>query len=162
MDIYRFLSENSIEYERHDHPAVFTCEEANRLVPPLPATKTKNLFLCDAKGQRHFLVVVGFEKVVDLKTLASLLGLDKLRFASPKRLKRFLGVNPGAVSILGVVTDSDGAVEVIFDENLWSSNAFQCHPLINTSTLVISLDNIKRLLEITGHTPRVFDVPSRD
>ena len=140
MDIYRFLSENSIEYERHDHPAVFTCEEANRLVPPLPATKTKNLFLCDAKGQRHFIVVVGFEKVVDLKTLASLLGLNKLRFASAKRLKRFLGVTPGAVSILGVVKDSEGAVEVIFDENLWRSNAFQCHPLVNTSTLVISLD----------------------
>ena len=161
MDIYRFLSENNLEFERHDHPAVFTCEEANRLVPALPATKTKNLFLCDGKGHRHFLVVVGFEKVIDLKALASLLGISKLKFASPKRLMRFLGVSPGAVSILGVVKDSDGAVEVVFDESLWNSDAFQCHPLVNTSTLVISLDNIKRILEITGHTPRVFDVPGK-
>jgi Ala-tRNA(Pro) deacylase len=161
MDIYRFLSENRIEFERHDHPAVFTCEEANRLVPALPATKTKNLFLCDAKGHRHFLVVVGFEKVVNLKGLALLLGLNKLRFASPKRLMRFLGVNPGAVSILGLVKDADGAVEVIFDKNTWNSNAFQCHPLVNTSTLVISLDHIRRFLKITGHTPRIFDVPGK-
>jgi Ala-tRNA(Pro) deacylase len=161
MDIYQFLSENNIEYERHDHPAVFTCEEANRLVPRLPAAKTKNLFLCDGKGQRHFLVVVGFEKMVDLKALALRLGLSKLRFASPKRLMKYLGVDPGAVSILGVINDSDGAVEVIFDENLWSSKSFQCHPLVNTSTLVISLNGLKRFLELSGHKPRLLEVPGK-
>jgi Ala-tRNA(Pro) deacylase len=44
MDIYQFLADHDIEYERYDHPPVFTCEEANRLVPPLPAAKTRNLF----------------------------------------------------------------------------------------------------------------------
>jgi len=34
MDIYQFLADHSIEYERHDHPPVYTCEEALRLVPP--------------------------------------------------------------------------------------------------------------------------------
>jgi Ala-tRNA(Pro) deacylase len=82
MDIYQFLADHDIEYERHDHPPVFTCEEAIRLVPPLPAAKTKNLFLRDRKGGRHFLVAVGYEKAVDLKALASLLGVSKLGFAS--------------------------------------------------------------------------------
>lgn len=161
MDIYRFLSENRIHFERHDHPAVFTCEQAIRLVPPLPAAKAKNLFLCDAKGRRHFLVVVGFEKVIHLKQLALVLGLNKLRFASPERLLSSLGVSPGAVSILGVVRDSDGAVEVIIDKRIWNSDALQCHPLVNTSTLVISLDDVKRILKRTGHRPRVIDVPGR-
>ena len=62
MDIYFFLADHNISFERYDHPPVFTCEEANRLVPSLPAAKAKNLFLCDGKGKRHFLVVVGFEK----------------------------------------------------------------------------------------------------
>ena len=35
MDIFRFLKENGIVYQRCDHPAVFTCEEADRLVPPM-------------------------------------------------------------------------------------------------------------------------------
>ena len=58
MDIFRFLEENGITYERCDHPAVFTCEEADRLVPPMEGAKTKNLFLRDKKGRRHFLAVV--------------------------------------------------------------------------------------------------------
>jgi Ala-tRNA(Pro) deacylase len=160
MDIYQFLSNHNIPFERYDHPPVFTCEEANRLVPSLAAAKTKNLFLCDGKGRRHFLVVVGFEKRVDLKALSLLFGLNKLRFASPKRLVRCLGVDPGAVSILGVMKDSNREVAVIFDKDLWGgAKAFQCHPLVNTSTLLISKDQISRFLTLTGHEPRIMDVP---
>jgi Ala-tRNA(Pro) deacylase len=160
-DIYQFLADHDIAYERHDHPPVFTTEEANRLVPPMPAAKTKNLFLRDRKGQRHFLVVVGYEKVVDLKALTSLLGVKKLGFASPKRLRKHLGLDPGAVSILGVVNDSDGAVEVVVDRALWKAKALRCHPLVNTSTLVISRDDIERFLELTGHSVRILSVPNK-
>jgi Ala-tRNA(Pro) deacylase len=161
MDIYQFFAEHEIEYERHDHPSVFTCEEANRLVPPLPAAKAKNLFLRDRKGRRHFLVVVGYEKVVDLKALSSLLGVSKLSLASPERLRRYLGVDPGSVSILGVVNDINKDVEIIVDQDLWPSRAFRCHPLVNTSTLVISRENIKRFLDITGHKVRILAISSK-
>ena len=161
MDIYRFLDDHDIEYERHDHPAVFTCEEAERLVPPMPGAKTKNLFLRDRKGRRHLLVVVGYEKAVDLKALTSLLGVSKLGFASPARLERYLGVEPGSVSILGLVNDVNQEVEVIVDRDLWEAEAFRCHPLVNTSTLVISRDDLQRFLEITGHRVRTLDVPGR-
>ncbi|NIQ39405.1 MAG: prolyl-tRNA synthetase associated domain-containing protein [Proteobacteria bacterium] len=161
MDIYQFLADHSIEYTRHDHPPVFTCEEADRLVPELPAAKTKNLFLRDKKGRRHFLAVVGYEKVVDLLAFSALLGVSKLSLASPERLKRYLGVDPGAVTILGVVNDLEKSVEVIFDEDLWRSEAFRCHPLVNTSTLVISREDLKRLLHITGHKVRVVRIPGK-
>jgi Ala-tRNA(Pro) deacylase len=160
-DIYAFLAEHGIEYERHDHAAVFTCEEADRLVPPLPAAKTKNLFLRDRRGHRHFLVAVGYEKTVDLKALSSALGVSKLSLASPERLKRYLGVDPGSVTILGVVNDATDAVELVIDEDLWDSGAFRCHPLVNTSTLVISRANLERFLKVTGHNPRILTVPSR-
>lgn len=161
MKIYQFLAEHGIEYERHDHPPVFTCEEAERLVPPMPAAKTKNLFLRDRKGRRHFLVVVGYEKAVDLKALTSLLGVSKLGFASPARLEKYLGVDPGSVSILGLVNDVDGEVEVVVDEDLWEAEALRCHPLVNTSTLVIAREDMQRFLDLTGHRVRVLDVPGR-
>ena len=53
---FEFLDTHEIAYVRHDHPAVYTVEEADRLVPDLPGAKTKNLFLRDDKGKRHFLV----------------------------------------------------------------------------------------------------------
>lgn len=162
LDIYAFLEENGIEYRRQDHPAVYTVEEGRRLVPPLPGAKTKNLFLRDRKGTRHFLVVVGYDKVVDLRALRGVLGVSKLGFASPERLQRYLGVDPGSVSILGVVHDRKGEVEVVMDENLWAAEALQCHPLVNTSTLVIARAGIQRFLDVTGHRVRVVAVPSRD
>ena len=50
---FQFLEENQIPYTRHDHPAVYTVEEADRLVPELSAAKTKNLFLNVATTQEH-------------------------------------------------------------------------------------------------------------
>ena len=103
--------------------------------------------------------LLALKKKVDLKALSLLFGLNKLRFASPKRLMRYLGVDPGAVSILGIIKDSNREVEVIFDKNVWRARAFQCHPLVNTSTLLISKDEIRRFLVLTGHEPCIMDVP---
>jgi Ala-tRNA(Pro) deacylase len=52
-------------------------------------------------------------------------------------------------------------VQVVADKAIWEADALQCHPLVNTATLVISLDNIRKFLETTGHTATVMDVPAR-
>ena len=160
-DVYQFLADNHVEYERHDHPPVYTVADVERLVPPLPAAKTKNLFLRDKKGKRHFLVVVPAQKRVDIKALGAVIGAGRLSFGSADRLKRYLGVDPGSVTILAIIRDPDHAVEVIFDEILWQEEAFQFHPLINTSTLVISRDNLLRFLDAAGYEIRSLDVPAQ-
>lgn len=161
-ELCQFLTRNDIDFQRCDHPAVFTCAEAEALVPPMPGAKSKNLFLCDDKGRRHFLVVVPAEKQVDLKALSKALEIKKLRFASPKRLKRCLNLTPGAVTLLAVVNDPDHAVTVVVDAAIWDSEALLCHPLVNSSTLSLPLGEIKRLLAVTGHTPAVVAVPERE
>ncbi len=65
--VYDFLGLHSINYQRSDHPAVFTCEEADKLVPDLPGARTKNLFLRDRKGRHHFLLIVRPDQRVDLR-----------------------------------------------------------------------------------------------
>ena len=162
MDIYQFFAHHNIEYERHDHAAVFTVEEAKRLVPPLQGAKTKNLFLRDKKGRRHVLVVVGHDKSVDLKALSTLLDSSRMSLASPERLKKYLGITPGAVSIFAVANDAGNEVEVVWDRDLWKADAFQCHPLVNTSTLIISKDHLERFLGVTEHAVRLLNVPARD
>ena len=161
MEIYQFLESNGIQYKRHDHPPVFTCEDVNRLVPDLPGRKTKNLFICDNKGKKHFLVTVPDEKSVDLKLLGEALGAKRLRFASADRLAKHLDLEPGAVTILGVMNDTAGKVGVVVDQAIWEADALQCHPLVNTATLVIPLDHLRRFLHATGHEPTVLDVPDR-
>jgi len=116
--------------------------------------------LRDKKGQRHFLVSVPAEKRVDLKRLAEVLESTKLSFASPNRLKKHLGIDPGAVSLLAIINDHESAVEVFVDKEIWRADAFQYHPLVNTSTLTLKKDALKRFLEKEGHTCRVINVPS--
>lgn len=158
---FQFLKDHQIAYTRHDHPAVYTVEEADRLVPKLAAAKTKNLFLRDDKGRRHFLVVVPGHKQVDLKLLKDRMGIKRISFGSPERLKKHLGIEPGAVSLLALYNDTAHAVELFVDQELWTSESFQCHPLVNTATLEIARDDLMRFLESTCHEATIIEVPGR-
>lgn len=161
-DIYALLEELGIDCIQYDHPPVFTCEEAERLLPDdLRGVHTKNLLVRDKKAAHHFLVCVGYEKQVDLKALGEVLGVNKLSFASPERLMKYLGVEPGSVTLLGAMNDTENVVEVVLDQEIFDADHVLCHPLTNTATLSISHDDIIKFLEETEHSPRVINVPAR-
>lgn len=163
VDIYRFLEENRIEYQCFDHVPVFTVADVHRLTPDLPGAGTKNLFFRDKKGDRHFLVVVPDDKRVDLKKLPKALESGRVSFGSPRRLKGKLGIEPGSVSLLAIFNDrTDQNVEVFIDATLWEADTFQFHPLVNTRTLVISKEGIRRFLSATGHCWKIVRVPAAD
>ncbi|MEE4217217.1 MAG: prolyl-tRNA synthetase associated domain-containing protein [Xanthomonadales bacterium] len=161
QSVFEFLEANEITFERCDHPAVYTCEEADRIVPDLPGTRTKNLFLRDRKGRRHFLAIVRPEQKIDLKALADQLAVDRLSMASPERLEKHLGVSPGAVSLLALLHDTAGSVEVLVERTVWAASHLLIHPMVNTSTLVLAHEEVQRILEITGHEASVITVPER-
>jgi Ala-tRNA(Pro) deacylase len=125
----------------------------------MQGSDTKSLFVRDKKGRNHFLVIVGYEKIVNLKALSRELGVSGLSLGSTERLRKHLGVDPGSVSLLAITNDQHSQVEVIIDEKLWVSDRWKCHPLVNTSTLSISRNDVERLLNITNHAYRVIDVP---
>ena len=160
MNIYDFLTANRIAFERFDHPPVYTVEDVHRLTPDLPGSKTKNLFLRDRKGARHFLVVMPADKRIDLKALPKVLGSTNVSFGSPDRLMKHLGVEPGSVSLLAILNDRENAVEVFIDDALWAANAYQFHPMVNTSTLVLSRAGIESFLLALGHDFQIADIPS--
>lgn len=159
--MFDFLDSHGIAYERVDHPPVFNCEQVRQFMPPISGAETKNLFLRDGKGRRHFLLSIPAAKSVDFKTLSSNLGIPGLGFASPERLKRYLDLAPGSVTLLGVVNDRSHEVEVWIDEEIWASEKILCHPLVNTSTLSVARGDLVKFFAITGHEPRIIAVPSR-
>ena len=156
------LARLDIEYVRHDHPPVHTCDEAVRALPDVgDAAHTKNLFLRDRKGRRHWLVVTLCGKAVDLRQLAPRLDADGLSFGSAERLAAHLGVTPGAVTALALIADSRHAVELVIDSDAWRHETLCCHPMRNTSTLLLSREALQRFFDFTGHVPRVVPVPPR-
>jgi Ala-tRNA(Pro) deacylase len=150
------MDANQFVYKKLEHPAVFTCEEADRYHAGIEAVHTKNLFLCDKKKRHFFLVVTSCEKTVRLDDLATDFGLPHLRFASEENLSRLLGVGRGAVTMMGLVNDSEHRVTLWIDEEIWKGEHFLCHPLVNTATLVLSKAELERFFALTGHAPNLF------
>lgn len=140
-------------------PPVFTADEALRLVPKARGAHAKNLLVEDRRDGRLFMLTVPFGVRVDLAGVASALSTNKLRFASAEVMQTTLGVTPGAVSMLALVNDRQRRVSLVLDQSLWEAVAVQCHPLVNTSTLVIDHDNLARFLSATAHQPKVITVP---
>jgi Ala-tRNA(Pro) deacylase len=159
-DIYAVLADLGIEYERFDHAAVFTCDQADAAVPNHAAVQTKNLFLRDKRGRRHILLITSCEKAVDIKAFADQVDADRLSFASPERMEKYLGVQPGSVTVLGLINDSSNSVELCVDADVWNAGAWRCHPLTNTATLVIARADIEKFLARTGHEPRLVRLAS--
>ena len=86
--VENYLQAHHIAFTRYDHPAVFTCEQAEIFHELVPGKPGKNIFLIDKKSGRLFLVVLPIEKKADLKFLASHFGVVKLSFGSPDLLMK--------------------------------------------------------------------------
>lgn len=157
-ELLLLLNRNRLAYDIVEHEPVFTIAEALAATPEIGGVKTKNVFLRDAKGARHFLVIVPHDVRLDLAALALTLASSKLSMGSPDRLLRHLGVTPGAVSVFALVNDRDRAVELVFDQRVWQAGKVQAHPLRNTATVAIDRAALAVFLALTGHEPRVIAV----
>ena len=157
QEFLAFLDANHFVYQRLEHPAVFTCAEAELHRPDVPAVSTKNLFLCDKKARRFFLAVTACEKTMKLDVLASQLGVPHLRFGSEENLMRLLGVKRGSVTMMGLANDIEHVVELWIDTEIWNSEYFLSHPLVNTATLVLAKSELERFFALTGHTLHLFE-----
>lgn len=152
-----FLDANGFTYLRTEHPAVFTCDEAELHRPNVPAVSTKNLFLCDKKKRRFFLAVTSCEKTVKLEALSAQLDVAHIRFGSENDLMRLLGVTRGSVTMMGLINDTDHKVELWMDSDIWQAEYFQSHPLVNTATLVLAKAELERFFALTGHAIHFFE-----
>ncbi len=149
--VYTALDGLGVAYTRHEHPPVFTVEQADEYWRDIDAVHCKNLFVRNKKGNAHYLVVVEASKPVDLKRLAGELGEDRLSFASPERLATHLGLAAGAVSPFGIINDRAHAVTLVLDEDLRTAPRIAFHPNVNTATVALAFAGFERFLAAHGN-----------
>lgn len=159
MDIYEVFQQLEIPYTKHDHPAVYTCEEAEKHLGHLThAGSDKNLFLRNRKGNQHYLLTVEASKRANLKKLGELVD-EKLGFASPERLEKWLKSTPGTVSLMALINDPEKHVKVLIDKDLFEFDTILCHPPNdNTATLEIAAQDLKKFLEHVEHEVTFIEV----
>lgn len=155
-DLFAFLDSLGISVTTVDHEPVYTVAESQALRAKIPGGDTKNLFLKDKKS-RYFLLTVGQDAEIDLKTIHHVIGAQgRVSFGSADRLMEYLGVVPGSVTAFGVINDTDNNVTIIFDAALMENDIINAHPLRNNATTSIARDDLLRFVRETGHEPQVL------
>ncbi|MCK4922703.1 MAG: prolyl-tRNA synthetase associated domain-containing protein [Bacteroidales bacterium] len=149
--IASFLDKNEIKFQVYEHPSIPTIEDALKYWRNIDSAHCKNLFFRNHKGNRHYLLIFDYKKILGIHELEKKLNQGKLSFASEKRMDKYLGVKPGSVSVFGLINDSDNHVYVFLDEGLKKSEKISFHPNDNTATFVIKMDDFLKYLELSGN-----------
>lgn len=148
------FAELGIAAPTKDHPAIMTVAEGLEHWADMPGVHVKNLFLKDAKD-KLWLVTVPADLAVDLKTLPDKIGSKRLSFGRPELLREVLGVEPGSVTPLAVINDTDRRVTLVLAKSLLDQSPVNVHPLVNTATTALTPADLLAFVRASGHEPRI-------
>lgn len=139
------------------HPPLFTVEDSQALRGELPGAHIKNMFMKDKKGG-FWLVTCLEERKIRIKDLEKALGAPRMSFGKPDLLWEVLGVRPGAVTPLALMTDREARqVRMVLDKQMLDSEVINAHPLHNEATLTFPTADLKRFVAACGHSPEIID-----
>ncbi len=155
--VLRYLREHGIPFTYYHHPEGKTIEQAMQWWHNDGSVHCKNLFMRNHKGNQHYLIC--FDSLQDLaihdleqrlkqqQQVAGKPSPGKLSFASPERMMRYLGLEPGSVSPFGLINDTDHHVILFLDANLQNADSLSFHPNDCRSTVVIARSDFERYLQ---------------
>ena len=149
---YDFLEKNNIVFQRIDHNSADTIADCQDIEKFIGAEICKNLFLKNSAKTQYYLLLMDGNKKFDSKIISHQIGSTRLSFASPEDMIEYLGIQPGSVSIMGLINDPENNVRLIIDSSLLKKEYFCCHPCKNTSTLKFKTEDIlNNFLPATKH-----------
>ena len=112
----------------------------------------KNLFLCNRQKTKFYLLLMPAEKPFKTKELSAQINSARLSFAGEESMVEYLDIHPGAVSVMGLMNDSENAVTLLIDEDLHKDEFIGCHPCVNTSSLKLKMsDVLEKFLPAVKH-----------
>ena len=151
------LARLNLAPECHEHPPLATVEDAHAIWDSIPGAQVKNLFIKDA-GKQYWLVVVPGDPRMDTKAMAPLIGSKRISFGSADDLRRILGVEPGSVTPLAMMNDTDHQVRLVIHAALMQAETLLVHPLVNTATLRMTPADVLAFLAAHDVTPALVDL----
>ena len=165
-----YLKEHNIPFSCYEHPEGKTIEEAKRWWRNDGSVHCKNIFMRNHKGNQHYLICFHCDHDLDIHDLEARLkaaleapgkpSCGKLSFASPERMMKYLGLEPGSVSPFGLINDKEHHVHLFLDAGLLDDKNYpqpqhktlSFHPNDCRGTVVIALEDFERYLKELGNT----------
>lgn len=149
---YDYLDNLGIHYFRTDHEPADNMEACERIDKILDTTICKNLFLCNRQKTKYYLLMMPGDKPFKTKELSSQINSARLSFASPEDMVKYLDIEPGSASIMGLMNDKDKVVQLLVDKDVLKDEYVGCHPCVNTSSLKLRTEDVfGKYLESTNH-----------
>jgi len=145
------LKADGFVFDRLDHAPLRTVEESKNVRDGFLSADEggghiKNLFLRDRK-KNNYLVVLPEDRDITLTAVAAGIGAGRLSFGSAERLLEFLGVRPGAVTPLAMITGVAHGVGLFLDRSLTNARLIYMHPLVNDRTIALTPVDLERFLK---------------
>ena len=160
---YDLLDSLGIEYYQTDHAAARTMEDCLEADRVMGVEMCKNLFLCNRQKTDFYLLLIPGDKPFKTKDLSRQIGSARLSFADAEHMEEYLGISPGAVSVMGLMNDRNRRVRLLMDSEVYESEWIGCHPCVNTSSLKLRTRDLLRVfLPAVGHEPIVVDLPREE
>ena len=154
---YDFLDKLEIPYQRTDHERADTMEACNAIDAVLNVIICKNLFLCNRQKTVFYLLMMPGGKKFKTKELSAQINSARLSFAEADDMLKYLDIEPGAVSIMGLMNDREHNVRLLIDEDILKDEYIGCHPCVCTSSLKIKTrDVLDKFLPATGHSFQII------
>jgi Ala-tRNA(Pro) deacylase len=159
--ILKLLTEFEISFQLFEHVPLRTVTDSKKVEGLFLSTEQggghiKNLYLRDAK-KRNILLVTEQDCALDFKLLPPLLNTKRLSFGSSERLFQNLGVRPGAVTPLSMITGVNNSVTLFIQSKLRHCAILYLHPLVNDRTISISIDDLEKFIKNMGSEIKWID-----
>lgn len=140
--VYELLDSLQIEYQRVDHSPAQTMEDCKAIDEVLGVAMCKNLFLCNRQKTNFYMLLMPADKPFKTKELSAQINAARLSFAPEDKMLEYLDILPGAVSVMGLMNDSDNNIRLLVDEDLMKDEYLGCHPCVNTSSLKLRTKDV--------------------
>lgn len=158
--VYELLDRLGIVYSHVDHEAANTMEACEAVDEILEVQMCKNLFLCNRQKTAFYLLLMPGDKPFKTKDLSKQINSARLSFAEAEFMEEFLEISPGAVSVMGLMNDTENKVQLLIDRPVAEQEYIGCHPCVNTSSLKLKIcDLMERFLPAVHHDPIVVELP---
>lgn len=158
--VYDLLDSLRIEYLRTDHEEANTMEACNEIDRVLGVLICKNLFLCNRQQTKFYLLMMPGDKPFKTKDISQQIGSARLSFADAEHMEAYLHIRPGAVSVMGLMNDTQGCVQLLIDREVAESEFLGCHPCVSTSSLKLrTRDVLDIFLPAVHHAPMLVSLP---
>lgn len=156
-EIYNLLNGKNILYEITNHKAVYNMEEIKDIDIPYPLWDAKNLFVSDDKKRNYYLITLRGDKKINLKEFKKKYGLRPLSFASEEDLYKYLKLNPGSATPLGLLNDEQRKVKFYLDLE-FKNELIGVHPNDNTATVWLKTNDLVSLIKEHGSEFEFFEL----